>query len=505
MKKHTEDRIVTAGWLRLVIPVLIAAAFYLCAGQVNAENAKVKTRKTSWEWEFWTAPGDEDGNSFARCRNTDTGEILSGGWYAVDDGWYFFNNDGYCCDDFHNGIPLAETVKDDDETIKDVTPTYFWEKDSKGWRYYTVYEVTEEDTDTDDEDSEDVEEAEKVTEKKYLTDCRMWIDGHIYFFDEDGYIPSKGWLKDKNGVWYYILPSGAAATGWKKIGRKWYFFERTNGKMVEEGSYDTRSPFAVYRRNYLFTDTGAMKESVGWVVDEDGNKFYSNADGTAFSGWKIIDGRYYYYEYALGGLMATSKDIDWYQGGYLLDEEGQQTGIKYSWHQSGESWWYGSGKYYVSNATVYINSWEYNFDEDGYCRSGKRLSDGYIERYVVKGYSYTEEELYLMAAVIYCEAGAEPYEGQLAVGNVVMNRLKSSKYPNTIKEVIYQPYQFSVVNSQKFQKCLTTGGSETALRAAKEAFAMNNNNVEGCIGFRLASSVDPDDDRYIIIGHIAFH
>ena len=48
----------------------------------------------------------------------------------------------------------------------------------------------------------------------------------------------------------------------------------------------------------------------------------------------------------------------------------------------------------------------------------------------------------LLAAIIYCEAGNQPYEGQIAVGAVIMNRVKSSAYPNTIEGVIYQSGQF---------------------------------------------------------------
>lgn len=49
----------------------------------------------------------------------------------------------------------------------------------------------------------------------------------------------------------------------------------------------------------------------------------------------------------------------------------------------------------------------------------------------------TEEDLYLLANIIYCEAGCEPYIGKVAVGNVVMNRVKSNRQPNTIQGVVY--------------------------------------------------------------------
>ncbi|MBR4870487.1 MAG: cell wall hydrolase, partial [Oscillospiraceae bacterium] len=52
-------------------------------------------------------------------------------------------------------------------------------------------------------------------------------------------------------------------------------------------------------------------------------------------------------------------------------------------------------------------------------------------------YPYTEEDLYWLSRVIYAESGAESLEGQIAVGNVVLNRLRSAEYPNSIYGVIF--------------------------------------------------------------------
>ena len=59
-------------------------------------------------------------------------------------------------------------------------------------------------------------------------------------------------------------------------------------------------------------------------------------------------------------------------------------------------------------------------------------------------YSYTEEELDLLARLIYSEGGIESYDTQLKIGSVVMNRVDDPYFPNTIREVIYQKNQFSV-------------------------------------------------------------
>lgn len=67
---------------------------------------------------------------------------------------------------------------------------------------------------------------------------------------------------------------------------------------------------------------------------------------------------------------------------------------------------------------------------------------------------YTASELRLMAAIINCEAGAEGYQGKMAVGIVVMNRVKAKHFPNTIRKVIYQRGQFSPVRNGAMRKRL---------------------------------------------------
>lgn len=67
---------------------------------------------------------------------------------------------------------------------------------------------------------------------------------------------------------------------------------------------------------------------------------------------------------------------------------------------------------------------------------------------------YTKSELRLMASIINCEAGGESYQGKLAVGIVVMNRVKAKNFPNTVRKVIYQKFQFSPVRNGMLDKKL---------------------------------------------------
>lgn len=60
--------------------------------------------------------------------------------------------------------------------------------------------------------------------------------------------------------------------------------------------------------------------------------------------------------------------------------------------------------------------------------------------------SYNSNDRYLLAKVIYAEARGESYTGQVAIGAVVLNRVKDSRFPNTVAGVIYQPWAFTAVN-----------------------------------------------------------
>lgn len=79
--------------------------------------------------------------------------------------------------------------------------------------------------------------------------------------------------------------------------------------------------------------------------------------------------------------------------------------------------------------------------------------------------NYSDADINLLARLIYGEARGEPYVGQVAVGAVVLNRIKSSSFPNTMSGVIYQRYAFTAVDDGQIN--LTP--NETARKAAKDA------------------------------------
>ncbi len=84
---------------------------------------------------------------------------------------------------------------------------------------------------------------------------------------------------------------------------------------------------------------------------------------------------------------------------------------------------------------------------------------------------YTKSELRLMSAIINCEAGGESYQGKLAVGIVIMNRMDSKAFPNTLRGVVYQRGQFSPVRNGMLNKKL----------AQYDAGKTNNKQWKDCI------------------------
>ena len=104
--------------------------------------------------------------------------------------------------------------------------------------------------------------------------------------------------------------------------------------------------------------------------------------------------------------------------------------------------------------------------------------------------SYTENDVTLLAAVIECEAGYENYDALLAVGAVIVNRMKHANYPNTVYGVIYQSGQFPPATNGKMDGILERGVKDLCVTAAKDALN-GKTNVENCISFRAASSGRP--------------
>ena len=115
---------------------------------------------------------------------------------------------------------------------------------------------------------------------------------------------------------------------------------------------------------------------------------------------------------------------------------------------------------------------------------------------------FTEDDRYLLANLIYCEAGNQPYEGQVAVGAVVINRVLSGAFPSTIPGVIYQHNQFEPAMTGRLALALSRNDATPACYAAADAAMAGQTTVSDCIFFR--TPIPQVTPRYVIGGHIFY-
>ncbi|MBQ7360210.1 MAG: cell wall hydrolase [Lachnospiraceae bacterium] len=102
----------------------------------------------------------------------------------------------------------------------------------------------------------------------------------------------------------------------------------------------------------------------------------------------------------------------------------------------------------------------------------------------ISSIQFAEGDRYLLANLIYCEAGGEPYVGQVAVGAVVINRVLCPRYPDTVVGVIYQKSQFSPAGSGRLALALAVNKATTKCYKAADEAMSGITNVGNCLYFR---------------------
>lgn len=134
---------------------------------------------------------------------------------------------------------------------------------------------------------------------RMVSDCIYTIDGKSYKFDESGALLT-GWISMKyhplgETYWMYANQYGSLVKGWAKLNNKWYYFDEYFDMV--------RDVYEVDGVNYLFNHDGQL--SYGWVRQKyvsydgdltDGDWFYSDSKGVAQNGWKVINGKWYYFD-----------------------------------------------------------------------------------------------------------------------------------------------------------------------------------------------------------------
>lgn len=115
------------------------------------------------------------------------------------------------------------------------------------------------------------------------------------------------------------------------------------------------------------------------------------------------------------------------------------------------------------------------------------------------------DEATLLAGLVQLEAGGECYEGKLAVANVVINRVNSSRYPKSIRSVIYQSGQFPGATNGKLDKILAKAVRSDCLKAAREAID-GKNNIGNYMHFNSVGTLNINSlGDYTIIGNQCFY
>lgn len=115
----------------------------------------------------------------------------------------------------------------------------------------------------------------------------------------------------------------------------------------------------------------------------------------------------------------------------------------------------------------------------------EKASQGGVATTQKEAVAASTDDVTLLAALIQLEAGSECYEGKVAVGAVVMNRVRSGSYPGSISGVVYQSGQFTTASS--LAGVISSGVSGSCMQAAQEAIN-GTDNTGGCVSFRRASS-----------------
>ena len=237
-----------------------------------------------------------------------------------------------------------------------------------------------------------------------------WINGKLYYFDDNGllqtgwfeddsgkyYLTEYGaktaqWLKDEEtGEWSYFKPTGALAQDeWVQVKTKWYLFDENGIMLTGAQERDGKS--------YLLSDSGAMY--TGWKQLDDGKWIYYKADGAmAKDEWVMVKNKWYlfdaegimrtgllerydhtYYFNDSGSMVTGWKKLDgvWYYFRPADNDNGPAGSmVKDSWVLSGNKWYYvgedgamvtGTKEIYSGN---YGRSDEYYFNDSGAMQTG---------------------------------------------------------------------------------------------------------------------------------------
>ncbi len=228
----------------------------------------------------------------------------------------------------------------------------------------------------------------------------------------------------------------------------------SDGQTCESVYYKKKKLGFVKIGSYWYCRTKKDKAKTGWVKVGGKTYYFVKKTGRMVRGKvKKISKKYYCFN--AEGVMQKSK---WINDRYY-DAKGVQ----------------------LRSTTRVIGGITYTFTATGaaYAKTASGVS---VERQYYNDPSVTQETL--LAAIIYCEAGNQPYYGQLAVGLVITNRVRNASYPNSIKEVIYAAQQFEPARTGVLTYYLKntdkiTQSCKTAARQVLNMYSKNTYKIAG--------------------------
>ncbi len=269
-----------------------------------------------------------------------------------------------------------------------------------------------------------------------------------YYFNSKGLLIRNKWIKGTGSKLLHTDREGALLVSRiAKIGGKWYGFNK-KGLMI-------RGAATLARKTYYFRKDGTM----------------------VIKGLVRINGKIYFF--GSNGAMVVSRAV----GRYYFGKKGDA--LTNGWN--GEKYYGADGKYCIG--LTRIGSDTYFFNNDGtkltsasktvngktylFDANGKAVSNnnGRFENTYYTDPKVDDETL--LSAIISAESGNQPYYGQIAVGLVITNRMRSGEFPNTLREVIYAKQQFTPARDGALTKRLKNPAlvSDMSKKAAKVVLA----------------------------------
>ena len=298
--------------------------------------------------------------------NTYTG-AMDTGWQYIDGHWYYFNG---------SGIQLLN-----------------WQYINGHWYYFD-------------------------TRPGYggLMARGIWrVDGKEYYFDTDTGAMQTGWQAFGEN-WYYYNTSGELATGWKIIGNRVYYLIPEQGGQMAIGTYqidgwdyhfneqngclDEYGDFYLNGKSYFITQDGTLLN--GWYmqdytdpetgITEYGRAYYAP---TLVTGWRQVDGKWYYFDSALGGMMIVGWKTISGKTYYFSETEPLPGAMAANWFRIGQDWYYAdssgaqkTGWQKLSNVWYYLDSneggkmatgWKTISGVNYYFKSSGAMATGWVQ------------------------------------------------------------------------------------------------------------------------------